>query len=95
MNFKSPRLLALGIPVAFLGQCAPQSCAPAPAPAPVETTQPPANGCHPDYVECLPIVVDLDCEDVDGPIHLRNPANDAYKLDGYGNVVGDGVGCES
>jgi micrococcal nuclease len=32
MNFRSPKLLALGLP-ALLMQCAPQQCAPAPAPA--------------------------------------------------------------
>ena len=95
MNLKSPRLLALGIPVALLGQCAPQSCAPAPAPAPPVTTRPPANDCHPDYVECLRIVVDLDCGDIGHPVHLHDAANDAYKLDGLGNVVGDGIGCET
>ena len=36
---KSPKLLALGVPLIFLGQCAPDGCAPvAPAPAPVTVT---------------------------------------------------------
>ena len=35
-------------------------------------------------------------DDVDGHrVHLRNPANDAYDLDGNGNIVDDGIGCES
>jgi hypothetical protein len=84
---RSPKLLALGIPVAFLSQCAPQ-CAPAPAPAPAP------SDCHPDYVECLPIVGDLDCKDIGHAVHLRDPENDAYRLDGLNSAVGDGVGCE-
>ena len=59
------------------------------------TTQSPANGCHPDYVECLPIGGDLDCGDIGHSVRLRNPANDAYDLDGNGNIVDDGFGCES
>ena len=52
--------------------------------------------CHPDYVECFRIVVDLDCGDIGHPVHLHaHAANDAYKLDGLGNVVGDGIGCET
>jgi hypothetical protein len=99
--FTSPRLFALGIPMALMSQCAPtQSCTPAPptessAPVVVEqpVVQPPAD-CHPDYVECLPIVADLDCGDIGHPVHLHDPRNDAYRLDGLNNAVGDGVGCE-
>jgi hypothetical protein len=88
MKVRSPKLFALGlIPAAALGQCAP-ACTPGPA-----APRPAPGGCHSDYVECLPIVNDLDCPGIGHVVHLRNPANDAYRLDSLG--VGDGIGCES
>ena len=63
----------------------------APPPAP-PTTHPPANNCHPAYVECLPIVADLDCPQIGHLVHLRAIGNDPYRLDGSDN---DGLGCES
>jgi endonuclease YncB( thermonuclease family) len=62
-----------------------------PPPAP-PVTRPPANGCHPAYVECLPIVDDLDCAQIGHLVHLRSIGNDPYRLDGSDN---DGLGCES
>jgi hypothetical protein len=46
------------------------------------------GGCHPSYRPCLPIVPDLDCADIDGPVTVIGP--DEYRLDGDG----DGIGCE-
>jgi hypothetical protein len=65
-----------------------------PTKAPKRTPTP--TECHPDYVECLPIVDDLNCGDPpigDGIVHLRNPRNDAYRLD-VSNGVGNGIGCD-
>jgi hypothetical protein len=61
-----------------------------------ETRDPSSGGCHPDYVECLPIVDDLNCGDPpinDGIVHLRDPNNDAYRLD-VSRGVGNGIGCD-
>ena len=38
-SWRSPRLLALGLPAALLGQCAPTQCAPAPAPVTYTVTK--------------------------------------------------------
>jgi hypothetical protein len=79
---KSPKLLALGLlPAAALGQCAP-ACAPRPAAT-----------CHPDYVECLPIVGDLDCAQVGHLVTLRDITVDPYDLDVDANA--NGLGCET
>ena len=51
----------------------------------------PSEGCHPAYEPCLPIVDDLNCGDVDGPITVKNPGVDPYRLD----RDSDGTGCES
>ena len=56
----------------------------------------PREDCHPDYVECLPIVDDLDCGDApfyDGTVRLRDRNNDAYGLD-VSRGVGNGIGCD-
>lgn len=49
-------------------------------------------GCHPAYVQCLPITDDIDCSDpvITQPIELNVPGVDPYKLDDDG----DGIGCE-
>lgn len=48
--------------------------------------------CHPSYSPCLPIVGDLDCDDVRamGRDPVRVTGSDPYRLDGDG----DGWGCE-
>jgi len=69
---------------------------PAPPPSTPPPPTPPTAACHPAYASpCLPIVSDLDCGDIGQVVFLRDPANDPYRLDGRGNKVGDGVGCES
>lgn len=84
----------------LLSTCAPQGCAPAgPAPdAPgivAPAAEAPASDCHPDYVECLAIVADLDCGEIGQVIHLYDPRNDAYDIDGRGDLVDDGIACET
>ncbi len=48
--------------------------------------------CHASYSPCLPIVGDLDCDDVRalGKAPVRVSGSDPYRLDGDG----DGFGCE-
>ena len=50
------------------------------------------SGCHPSYTPCLPVVGDLDCDDVRrmGKAPVRVTGSDPYRLDGDG----DGWGCE-
>jgi hypothetical protein len=68
---------------------------PAPTtPPPTRTTRPPPPGgnCEPGYSPCLPIVGDLNCDDISDslkPIHVTG--DDPYGLDGDS----DGLGCES
>jgi endonuclease YncB( thermonuclease family) len=63
----------------------PFTCAaPAASPAPTQ-----GGGCHPGYTPCLPLVADLDCGDVTGPVHVTG--DDPYRLD----ADGDGTGCDS
>jgi len=64
---------------------APPAVAPVPAPKPV----PKADSCMAGYSPCLPIVADLDCADVDGPVTVTGA--DPYRLD----RDHDGIGCES
>lgn len=67
----------------------PQAKAAAPAPAPGPKA--PRGGCDPNYRECVPVYTgrDLDCADVDGPIHIIGD-------DPYGFTAdGDAIGCES
>jgi micrococcal nuclease len=67
--------------------------APTPLPiAPVVPTPPPAQGCHPGYSPCLPVVADLDCADVRalGVAPVRVLGSDPYRLD----ADDDGLGCE-
>ena len=58
-----------------------------PAPAAQSTQQ--GGGCHPGYSPCLPIVADLNCDDVNGPVTVLG--DDPYQLD----ADGDGTGCDS
>lgn len=44
--------------------------------------------CHPSYVPCLPIVDDLDCDEIAGPVMVVDV--DEYGLD----ADLDGIGCE-
>ncbi len=46
--------------------------------------------CHPDYVECLPQVGDLNCGDIGHQVDLFG-SSDAYRLDADSDLVG----CES
>jgi len=62
---------------------------PAAEPKPAREPEPQGGDCAPGYDPCLPTVSDLDCSDVDGPVHVTG--SDAYGLD----REGDGVGCES
>ena len=41
------------------------------------------------YSPCLPVVGDLDCGDIDGPVRVTG--SDPYRLD----ADGDGIGCDS
>ena len=67
---------------------------------PVQAAAPVGDGCHPDYVTCIPVLGDgsgnggandLDCGAVDGPVQARQAGVDPYRLD----ADGDGVGCDS
>ncbi len=61
-------------------------------PATPQPTQPAGGRCEPGYSPCLPIVSDLDCDDINDslkPIHVTGI--DPYRLDGDA----DGYGCES
>jgi hypothetical protein len=56
------------------------------------------TGCHPDYVQCLPIGQDVNCPDpiiagFGGTVELFDPRNDAYELDDKSGV-GNGIGCD-
>ena len=59
--------------------------------------RPADDPCHQDYVDCLPVVDDLDCGDPalpeDGTLRLRDPENNAYGLD-VSQGVGNGIGCD-
>lgn len=44
--------------------------------------------CSPNYSSCLPIVLDLNCDDVAGSVLVLG--QDVYGLDGDG----DGIGCD-
>ena len=60
-----------------------------PRPKPKPKPKPQGGSCAPGYQPCLPVVGDLDCADVDGPIYVTG--SDPYALD----RENDGVGCES
>ena len=81
---------AKGSPRGLWKQCATQVT----SPQPVASPPPPAAsaGCHSSYSPCLPIVGDLDCDDVRalGKAPVRVLGSDPYRLDGDG----DGFGCE-
>ena len=53
-----------------------------------------ATGCHPDYVECIPITSDLDCADIGHQVNLTGNG-DSYQLDGRSFRRENGLGCES
>jgi hypothetical protein len=66
--------------------CTSPSSTPAPQPAPGPA---PAGDCAPGYRPCIPpYPPDVDCGDVDGPIHVSG--SDPHGLD----ADGDGVACE-
>ena len=46
------------------------------------------GGCAAGYSPCLPIVDDLDCGDISGPVTVTGA--DQYRLD----ADGDGTGCQ-
>ncbi len=63
-----------------------------PAPTHAASRQPTGKGCEPGYRPCLPVVDDLDCDDLDSsekPVHVTG--DDPYRLD----ADGDGLGCTS
>jgi hypothetical protein len=69
-----------------------ESAAPtyAPTPSPTSHHEPSGPGCEPGYRPCLPIVDDLNCDDIDGalkPLHVTG--DDPYRLD----ADGDHLGC--
>ena len=54
--------------------------------------QPTGKGCEPGYRPCLPIVDDLNCDDLDSSQKpVRVTGDDPYRLD----ADGDGLGCTS
>jgi len=80
------------------------------APSTATTTIPPttapattvatSSDCHPAYVQCLPNLPGdaLNCGDIASglkPVTLRDRTVDPYNLDGRGQTVDDGVGCEA
>jgi hypothetical protein len=53
-----------------------------------------AQGCHPAYSSCLPIVYDLDCaESGNAVLQVWDPYNDPHGLHVY-NGVGNGWTCD-
>jgi hypothetical protein len=65
---------------------------PPPTPTPPTRSTPPSGNCEPGYSPCLPVVDDLDCDQIADylkPIHVTG--SDPYRLD----ADGDGLGCES
>lgn len=62
---------------------------PSPKPAPSPKLVPPSNNCMAGYSPCLPVVADLDCADINGPVIVTG--SDPYRLD----RDKDGIGCES
>jgi hypothetical protein len=63
---------------------------PPPAPTRLANGQSVGKGCEPGYRPCLPIVDDLNCDDLDSsqrPVHVTG--DDPYMLDADGN----GLGC--
>lgn len=47
------------------------------------------NNCMAGYSPCLPVVSDLDCGEINGPVRVTG--SDPYRLD----ADGDGIGCDS
>lgn len=67
------------------------ACATRPAPAPASASAS-AAACHQNYSKCLPVVSDLDCDDIRalGKAPVKVIGADPYRLDGDN----DGLGCE-
>lgn len=61
----------------------------APTKAAAPTPKAERNDCRSGYSPCLPIVTDLDCPDVVGPVEVSG--DDPYRLD----RDGDGIGCDT
>lgn len=59
-----------------------------PRPAPM-VSRGSGNNCMRGYSPCLPVVSDLDCGDINGPVRVTG--SDPYRLD----ADGDGIGCDS
>lgn len=59
---------------------------------PVPTPAPSSGGCEPGYAPCMPIVADLNCDDIpSAKTPVRVTGDDPYGLD----ADGDGYGCTS
>ena len=70
--------------------------APPPPSTPPPTRQtthapPPGGDSEPGYSQCLPIVDDLNCDDISDSLKPIHVTDDPYNLD----ADGDGLGCES
>jgi endonuclease YncB( thermonuclease family) len=85
--YRTAEAAAKGVTAGQWNACA-GSANPPPTPTPVS----PGSGCHSSYSPCLPIVADLDCDDVRalGVAPVRVFGSDPYRLDGDN----DGLGCE-
>ena len=69
--------------------------APQPLVQPIPDPEPASGGgCHPAYVECIPVGPDLDCADIGHQVHLTGE-DDPYRLDGNNTHRENGIGCES
>jgi endonuclease YncB( thermonuclease family) len=66
----------------------PFTCA-ATNPQPERTQRAGGGNCMSGYAPCLPVVADLDCGDIGGPVRVTG--SDPYRLD----ADGDGIGCDS
>ena len=61
-----------------------------PAPKTVEPSPNQGSGCDPGYDPCVPAYPpDLDCDDIDGPVHVTGSDPHGFDADG------DGTGCDS
>lgn len=85
--YRAAEAAAKGVTAGQWNACG-KTQSPAPVPAPVS----PGSGCHSSYSPCLPIVADLNCDDVRalGVAPVRVLGSDPYRLDGDN----DGSGCD-